>query len=67
MELLVQGPTNEKLEKIIVPDNGIMHVHLTNGSVVVLDWTHKSRKESWTPEMKLKARKQALTRMEVMA
>ncbi|MBQ7504710.1 MAG: recombinase family protein [Ruminococcus sp.] len=34
--------------------------HLTNGETIEREWHHKSRAESWTPEMKEIARKRAI-------
>lgn len=39
-----------------------VYLHLSNGTTEERIWKHKSRKDSWTDEMKEKARKQEFTR-----
>lgn len=52
----------ENIERIIVPKpNHLLYV-LKNGSSVKKVWKDHSRKDSWTSEMKEKARQQALKR-----
>ena len=56
--------TNEYLKayiiKITVPTSQILVYSMVDGSVISVEWEHRSRRESWTPEMKQKARERAL-------
>ena len=49
-------------EKIIADDGNTLHFHFSDGTVVTRTWADRSRAESWTPEMKEKARQQSLAR-----
>lgn len=49
-----------KIKKIIVKENNILEVHFVNGKVEVIIWKDRSRSESWTPEMREKARQRNL-------
>ena len=59
--------TNELLHKhiqrIIAKDNQELEYHLSSGEVIIRTWQYESRKKSWTPEMKKKAREKALARL----
>lgn len=64
-EILETEEFNEELfksriEKIIVKDNNCLLFKLYDGNEVEKTWQLKSRKESWTPEMKEKARIRAM-------
>ena len=52
----------ERIEKIIVPAHNQLRYILQDGTVVDVQWRHRSRKESWTPEMREAARQRALAR-----
>ncbi|MBR1535160.1 MAG: recombinase family protein, partial [Ruminococcus sp.] len=52
----------ERIEEIEVTGHFHLRFTLKDGSVQYVVWKHKSRKESWTPEMKEKARQKALQR-----
>ncbi|MBQ2623202.1 recombinase family protein [Candidatus Saccharibacteria bacterium] len=58
--------TNELLirhiSKIIAYKDQTLEYHLVSSEVVTISWQFISRKESWTPEMKKKAREKALIR-----
>ena len=49
-----------KIKKIIVKENNMLEVHFVNGKVEVIIWKDRSRSESWTPEMREKARQRNL-------
>lgn len=59
--------TNELLhnhiQRIIAKDNQELEYHLSSGEVIIRTWQYESRKKSWTPEMKKKAREKALARL----
>ena len=62
-----ENPLTSKLvkkhiERIIAYDDQTLEYHLRNGEVATKKWTFRSRSESWTPEMKKKAREKALER-----
>ena len=44
----------------IVAHDHTLTFHLTNGETIEREWQHKSRAESWTPEMKETARQRAI-------
>lgn len=52
----------EKIEKIVVPKNNSLMFVFKDGQTVERSWKDRSRKESWTPEMKEQARLKALER-----
>ena len=49
-----------KVTAITIPDDGILALTFTDGTVKTINWEHRSRRESWTDEMKQAARKKAL-------
>ena len=49
-----------KIKQIVVKENNTLEVHLINGKVEVIIWKDRSRSESWTPEMREKARQRNL-------
>lgn len=54
----------ERIECIIVPETFTLVYALKDGSEKTVTWQHKSRRESWTPEMKEKARQTTIARNE---
>lgn len=49
-----------RIQKIIVPEGNVLIFHLIDGTSVKRTWEDRSRRESWTPEMREKARQKAL-------
>ena len=49
-------------EKIIIPKNRQILFITKSGKAILREWKHKSRSESWTPEMREKARMRSLAR-----
>lgn len=62
-EQLTNEVLNEKLEKIIVHSTKDIDFLFKNGDVKKLHFEFKSRKYSWTPEMKEQARRKELERL----
>lgn len=64
LDELVRQVTDDpfSVKKIIADDGNTLHFHLSDGTAVTRTWTDRSRAESWTPEMKEKARQQSLAR-----
>lgn len=54
----------EKLHHIVVSERSHLKYIFNDGSSVDTGWEHKSRSQSWTPEMKEAARQRALKRWE---
>ncbi len=52
----------EHLDKIIVAADHRLVYYFADGTQKEVDWAYKSRRESWAPEMREKARQQALTK-----
>jgi len=50
----------KKIEKIVVPEANKLEFHLSNGTITNTGWRDRSRSESWTDEMKEKARRKCL-------
>ena len=50
------------IEKICVKDNNLVDIYLKNGEAITKEWKDRSRAESWTPEMREKARQRELER-----
>lgn len=49
----------QKVRQIVVKDNNVLEVHLKD-SVETIVWKDYSRRDSWTPEMREKARQRSL-------
>jgi hypothetical protein len=45
----------DKIKEIIVPDRFRLTFIMKDGSTVEAEWRHRSRRESWTNEMKRQA------------
>ena len=54
----------ETISSITVPDEGVLVFTFHDGTERTVLWEHRSRRESWTPEMREAARKQTQIRME---
>jgi len=50
----------ERIEKIIVPENNVLIYVFRDGTEQRVEWQHRSRRESWTPEMKAAARARSI-------
>lgn len=50
----------EKISRILVPEHNRLIYELRDGSTVDVAWEHKSRKLSWTDEMRQAAREKAI-------
>ena len=53
----------KQIRKIMVPEHNHMVFCLINGDEVDVPWKHRSRSESWTPEMRQAARERTLARV----
>lgn len=53
---------NERIFRIEVSGHYQLRFFLKDGSAHNVEWKHKSRRDSWTPEMREKARQRALER-----
>lgn len=51
---------NKKVDYMVAQSDNELELHLLNGTVDVITWENSSRKESWTPEMREKARLAAI-------
>ena len=54
----------ETVSSITVPDDGILVFMFRDGTERTVTWENRSRRESWTPEMREAARRQTQNRME---
>ena len=52
----------DNIKNIMVCDDNVLTFHLADGSEVNRQWKDRSRRESWTDEMREKARQQAFER-----
>ena len=59
---LTRETITEKILRIEVPEPNHMVYILKDGGSVDMLWQHRSRSESWTPEMRQKARERTLAR-----
>lgn len=50
----------DQIEKIVALTNQEVEFHFKNGDKVIKQWRFRSRKESWTPEMKERAKSSGL-------
>lgn len=53
-----------RIVEIVVPEKNILIYRLKDGSEQRVEWQHRSRSRSWTPEMKERARQQTKKRWE---
>ena len=53
---------HDRIKEILVPAKNTLVFVFKDGTEKRVEWQHRSRRESWTPEMKEKARQQALAR-----
>ncbi len=53
---------HERLKEIIIPRKNQLVYRFKDGTEKSVSWYHRSRKESWTPEMREKARQRVLAR-----
>lgn len=60
IEALDEAVLHEKISCIEVPEKNVLVYHFKNGSEKRVKWQYRSRRESWTPEMKEKARQKSL-------
>jgi hypothetical protein len=51
---------NKMITAIVAPENGVLIFSLQNGEDIRVEWQNKSRRESWTHEMREKARADAI-------
>jgi DNA invertase Pin-like site-specific DNA recombinase len=51
---------NSKVKQIIVMPNRLLEFHMKDGNIHKHHWEHRSRSESWTPEMKEQARERSI-------
>lgn len=51
----------ERVHSIIVPAHHQLRFIMKDGTVIETEWRHRSRKESWTEEMRQAARERALS------
>ena len=49
-----------RIQQITVPEGNVLIFHLVDGTSVKRTWEDRSRRESWTPELREKARQKAL-------
>ena len=49
-----------RLELIFVPGPHHLIYRLLDGTEILIEWQHRSRRDSWTPEMRQRARERAL-------
>ncbi len=50
----------QSIQRIIVPAHNQLQFVFIDGTVINTEWQHRSRKESWTPEMREAARQRAI-------
>lgn len=55
---------NDHLIRILVPEKNTLVYVFKDGSEKRVKWQYRSRRESWSPEMREKARQQMLARHE---
>ena len=53
-----------KIQKIVVPEPHQLVFYIKDDTITTVSWQHKSRRESWTPEMREEARQKSLARNE---
>lgn len=61
---LDRGILRDKVTEIVVPEKYVLIYRFKDGSEQRVEWKHRSRRESWTPEMKERARQRTKKRLE---
>jgi hypothetical protein len=56
------GAFAERVSHITALPNNMLEYHLSGGSTKIMQWTDRSRRESWTNEMRQAAREKMLRR-----
>jgi len=59
LDALDETVLRERIAGIDVPRENVLIYHFRDGTSRTVEWQYRSRRESWTPEMKEKARKKA--------
>ena len=62
LETLEGIDLHDYITEIVIPDKNILVYVFKDGTEKRVEWQHRSRRESWTPEMKEHARQQMLAR-----
>lgn len=62
VEELTNEIINERIEKVVVSNGRLLTFYLSDGRIIDATWTERSRRESWTPEMRENARRRELER-----
>ena len=62
IEQFDEAVLKDRVEKIIVPEQYKLVFVFKDGSERQVEWRHRSRRESWTPEMREAARQKTLAR-----
>ena len=60
VDTLDEAVLHEKVSCIEVPEKNVLVYRFKDGSEKRVEWQYRSRRESWTPEMKEKARQKSL-------
>ena len=50
----------DRIRQILVPDHNRLQYFLTDGATINAEWQHRSRRDSWTDEMREAARQRAV-------
>lgn len=58
VDQITRDSLKQSVEKITASNQFVLTFFFKDGTEKKLEWTHRSRRESWTPEMKAKAREQ---------
>ena len=61
---LDEDALRSRITEIVVPEKNVLIYKFKDGSEQRVEWQHHSRRESWTPEMKERARQQMKKRWE---
>lgn len=64
MEDIDEETLRERIAEILIPEKHVILYRFQDGSEQRVEWKHRSRRESWTPEMRERARQQTKKRLE---
>lgn len=64
VEELTEEILHEQIIEIVIPEKNVMIYRFRDGSEQRVEWQNRSRRDSWTPDMRERARQQTKKRLE---
>lgn len=64
LEEMNEETLHSRIAEIVIPEKNVLLYRFRDGSEQRVEWQHRSRRDSWTPEMRERARQQTRKRLE---